>query len=307
MENTQINQIIDIRQSPQWGKYLEYLGWQKHQLNGGRFVYSRKAGPLTVAKFQRPTSLNAGQLKELDELAHKNIFAFVKLEPSPEQNVDELTQAQYKASASPLCPPSTIFINLANDIQTLTNKLSHSAKYSINRAKREGGVVEIISKPSVSLLKQVYPILKATAVKQKFMVPSFDDIKTKADIWRDECHLAIVKNSAGDIQGVKMFLSFNGNVWFMHGGTLESARKTKFGYLLLWESILYLKAKGYRYLDLEGKDDKRFPAFTKNWGGFSHFKEKFGGQNVEYPAPMIKYYSAILKHLSRIYGSASML
>ncbi|MFA5776164.1 MAG: hypothetical protein WC988_01255 [Patescibacteria group bacterium] len=304
MENSKINQIVDIRQSPQWGEYLKYLGWKKHSLGDCKNIYCRGAGPLTLAKMQRPVNLNANDLKYIDQLAQENKFAFVKLEPSLEQSVDDLTSAHYKISQSPLCPPSTIFIDLQNDTVTLEKNLSHSAKYSINRAKREGGHVEFFNSPSVDLLSQVYPALKNTAIKQKFFVPSFDDLKTKIDLWGSECHIAVVKSVDNVICGTKMFLGFNGNVWFMHGGTSEEGRKTKFGYLLLWESILYLKSHGYNFLDLEGKDDKRFPSFTKTWGGFSHFKERFGGIDIQYPYPVIKYYSSVLKFLSRLYNSA---
>ncbi|PIS22666.1 hypothetical protein COT50_00730 [candidate division WWE3 bacterium CG08_land_8_20_14_0_20_41_10] len=304
MENSKINQIIDLRQSPQWGEYLKYLGWQKHSLGDCKNIYSRQAGPLTIAKMQRPANLTTDNLKNIDDLAIDNKFAFVKLEPSLEQGVDELTRAHCKISQSPLCPPSTIFIDLQHDVETLHSDLSRSAKYSINRAKREEGHVDFYSNPSIDLLSQVYPALKDTAIKQKFFVPSFDDLKTKINLWGSECHFAVVKNSDGVIQGAKMFLGFNGNVWFMHGGTSEEGRKTKFGYLLLWESILYLKSCGYKFLDLEGRDDKRFPSFTKTWGGFSHFKERFGGIEAAFPYPQIKYYSLVLKFLSRLYNSA---
>jgi len=304
MENSKINQVVDIRQSPQWGEYLKYLGWKKHSLGDCKNIYSRRAGPISVAKMQRPANLNVNDLKEIDRLAQKNDFAFVKLEPSLEQNVDVLTQAHYKISQSPLCPPSTIFIDLQTDAATLEANLSHSCRYSINRAKRESAHVAFFQKPGLDLLSQVYPIMKNTALKQKFPVSSLDDLKTKIDLWGPDCHLAVVKSADGVICGTKMFLGFNGNVWFMHGGTSEEGRKTKFGYLLLWESLLYLKSHNYKFLDLEGKDDKRFPSFTKTWGGFSHFKERFGGIEVLYPRPTIKYYSPVLKFLARLYSSA---
>ncbi len=186
-------------------------------------------------------------------------------------------------------------------MELLQKYLSRSAKYSIHRAVREGGRVEFYKNPSIKLLTQVYTVYKETTEKQKFLGPSFNDLKTKKDLWGDECHLAVSKNPNGEIQGVNMFLCFDNNAWFIHGGTKNEARKTRFGYLLLWESILYLKSQNYKVLDLEGKDDKRFPSFTKNWGGFSHFKERFGGIEVPFPYPLIKYYNTALKILSRVY------
>ena len=68
----------------------------------------------------------------------------------------------------------------------------------------------------------------------------------------------------------------------------------------MWEAILHLKDSGYDWLDLEGVDDDRFPAFTRDWGGFSYFKEKFGGKVVRYPMPQIKYLNPVLRILSKV-------
>jgi len=89
-------------------------------------------------------------------------------------------------------------------------------------------------------------------------------------------------------------------VLFVSGGSTEAARKNKSGYLLMWETMKFLKGEGYEVFDLEGKYDERFPFQTRNWEGFSHFKEKFGGTPIEFPIPMIKF-------LSKIYGTVSKL
>lgn len=304
MEDSKINQIVDIRQSPQWGEYLKFLGWKKRSLNDCKNIYYRKVGPLTIAKMQRPQKLSADDLNEINKIAKENKFAFIKLEPSLNQNSDELARAEYKVSHSPLCPPTTIFLELENKISDLEDRLSSSARYSVRRAGREGGKVEFFCRPSEEILSQVYPVIKETGIKQKFFVPDFEDLKTKIHLWGSDCHITIVRDRANVIQGAQLFLGFNGNVWFINSGTTEEGRKTKFGYLLMWESVLYLKSHGYKFLDLEGKDDKRFPSFTKTWGGFSYFKEKFGGIEVLFPYPQIKYYSPVLKLLSRLYSSA---
>ena len=88
----------------------------------------------------------------------------------------------------------------------------------------------------------------------------------------------------------------------MFGGTTELGRHNKTGYELLWQSILYFKKLGYAWLDLEGVYDPRFPKYLNAWGGFSHFKEKFGGVVVEFPMPYIKYLSPVLKLIAKLYG-----
>ena len=303
MENSEINKIVDIRQSPEWGEYLKWLGWQKQSLDSCKNLYFLKLGFLTIAKMQRPSNLSQDDLQQLDDLAKIHKWAFIKLEPSLDQGLDDLDKADFKPSTSPLSPPSTIFIDLVKSTDDLWTNLSPSVKYSINRAKREGGIVETVSKPTNELLTKIHPIIVETAKSQKFPAPSMEDLIKKRDLWQEHLHLAVVKDVTGEICGLKIFLGFNGNVWYMHGGTSSAGRKTKSGYLLLWESILHLKSRGYKFLDLEGKDDKRFPAFTKGWGGFSHFKERFGGTEAKFPYPHIKYYSKSLKLLAKLTGS----
>lgn len=302
MENSKIDEIIDIRQSPEWGKYLEWLGWQKTSIGIHKNLYSLKLGLLEIAKMQRPDNLNQDDLQKLDDLAKSNKWAFIKLEPSLNQRVDDLTRRNFTISASPLSPPSTIFIDLSSPAELLWSKLSQSVRYSINRAKREGGVVEFITNPSARIISTIHPIIDETAKRQKFLAPNPDDVLKKLNLWQDHFHVAIVKNSDDVICGLKIFLGFNGNVWYMHGGTSAAGRKTTLGYLLLWEAILCLKKQSYKFLDLEGKDDKRFPFLSRNWGGFSHFKERFCGTNVEFPCPYIKYYNKGLIILNKIIG-----
>ena len=77
-------------------------------------------------------------------------------------------------------------------------------------------------------------------------------------------------------------------------------RKTKSGYLLTWEAILYFKRLGYVNLDLEGLFDKRFASFTSNWEGFTHFKDKFNGEIIELAGPQVKYTNPVMKLLSKL-------
>ena len=309
MENTPPNtvtkrnleDIADIRQSQEWQSYLAYLGWHTCTTNSQKPIYYRGAGPMVVAKMQRPPALTERELNNINDLAQEHKFSYLKLEPSLKQNLKILEQSGFSASFSPLSPPSTIFIDLTLDTNNLWDNLSSSAKYSINRAKREGGIVEHTVNPTTKQIDEVYQIIRTTALKQRFLVPDMEDLKTKLQLWREKFILSVSRNGKGQVFGVKIFLAHNQIVWFMHGGTSNEGRKTKYGYLLLWDAILKLKALGYGLLDLEGKDDSRFPIFTRNWGGFSHFKEKFGGIAIEHPRPYNKYYSKLLQALNTFY------
>jgi len=296
MGNSKTSKMIvqDIRQSKGWSEYLTFLGWNSVRTFNDINIEIRKVFFGGLVKIQRPKSISKNDLIEITEICKKNRALFIKLEPSLGQDLKILTDYGYVKSASPLLPPTTIFINLTNNEKALWNSVSHSGKYSVNRARREGTNVEFFQNPSEKVLKSFYDIHKQTGNKKGFYIENFEDIKKKVEIFKDESFVINVKDKEGAIMGANFYLGFDKNIWFMHGATSHEGRKSKAGYELVWKSFLYFKGLGYEILDLEGKDDKRFPNFTKGWGGFSHFKEKFGGREIIYPEPHIKYLNPLL-------------
>ena len=61
MENSQPNKTIEneLRQSDEWAKYLEWLGWKTKETSKGIKIYLRKTPFGKVAKVQRPGILSA--------------------------------------------------------------------------------------------------------------------------------------------------------------------------------------------------------------------------------------------------------
>ncbi|MBD3365984.1 peptidoglycan bridge formation glycyltransferase FemA/FemB family protein [candidate division WWE3 bacterium] len=295
---------LDLRQSKEWGQYLEFLGWQIFTTsNGVRYaVMQDRLG--NVVKVQRPRGVTPVDLQEIEEKAQELGSALIKVEPDLSQDLEVFKKEGYVKNMSPLCPPSTLFIDLRKSEKELYADLSGSCKYSIRRAYREGAQVEFFVNPKGEILEKFFKIHKSTGKQKSFYTQGFDDISKKVEVFGDQAVLGVVSSpleEGGDpvATGANLYLGFGKGVWYMHGGTTEEGRNTRNGYVLYWELILHLKKLGYEWLDFEGVDDKRFPSFTRNWGGLSHFKEKFGGGRVEFPAPRVKYLKPILKKLSK--------
>jgi lipid II:glycine glycyltransferase (peptidoglycan interpeptide bridge formation enzyme) len=253
----------------------------------------------SLIKIQRPSVLTKDDLVEIDVLAKKARALIVKLEPSVGQDENILVESEYINSRFPQCPPSTMYLDLKLSKEDLWKNLSHSAKYSINRSIREGDKFEIYENPKGEVLESFYKIARETSQKKKFYMMPLADFVARIDVFKDKSYIALVRDAEGIVSGAKFFLEDFGMVLYVSGGTSSEARKHKSGYLLTWESMLYFKERGLLALDLEGMDDPRFPFYTKEWGGFSHFKEKFGGDIVRYPIPYIKYYHPLMKMLSK--------
>jgi len=291
--------LTDIRQSPEWLSYLEFLGWEKIETpNGVRAaLMDNKFGK--AIKVQRPQRVIPQDLEEIEKVAIARKISMVKIEPSLYQDLKILEEAGYIPQGSPLSPPATIFIDLTLKPEDLWSQLSDSCKYSVRRAQRKGAKTEFFVNPSRDKVAEFYKIHASTGKQKGFYIQGEDDIQKKVELFGDKSILGTVSSEDGVVTGANLYLGFGKGVWYIHGGTTEEGRKTKNGYELYWQSFLYFKTLGYEWLDLEGVDDKRFPTFTKNWGGLSHFKERFGGIRVEFPSPYVKLFNPWLKRLSK--------
>jgi lipid II:glycine glycyltransferase (peptidoglycan interpeptide bridge formation enzyme) len=290
----------DVRQSDDWGKYLTSVGFKTIRTSDGVLMVIKRLWFFSLIKIQKPSPLSKEDLDEIESIARKENYFMIKLEPFVGQDENLLVQAGYSISTTPLSVPSTMVIDLTKDEKYLWEKLSHSAKYSINRAEREGATVRFYENPTEEAFKNFYEVFAETAKKQKFYKLPYKEALSRSECFGRKSHLVLAYDKDNVLASGKLFLGNKEVVLYSLGGTTEAGRKTKIGYELLWKSILYLKGLGYSALDLEGMDDSRFKFFTSGWGGFSHFKEKFGGIVVRFPYPYVKFSNGILSKLNKL-------
>lgn len=289
-----------FRQSPQWEHFMRFLKWEAVKLPSGDNAFFLKSPLGTVCKIQRPNQLSQANLENLDKIAMQKKALFIKLEPNLTQDISLLAQNGYIPTEFPLAPPKTMLLDLTKTQAELWGAVSHSGKYSINRARRENSMVEIIKNPTTEQIERFYRVQLYTGKRGKFYVEPLAHALAVAKEFADHCYLAWVFDNDNKLESAKIFVDYKNVLTYIRGGTTPAGRKQKGGYLLMWEAMLYFKNLGFELIDLEGLDDKRFYRFTRGWGGFSHFKEKFGGIVVEFPAPHLKIYNPVLKFISKI-------
>lgn len=294
-----MNYIKDPRQSDNWAKYLEFLGWSHKRTRSGVLISYRKMPIGALVKIQRPQPLGKSDLEEIEEVCREIKAFFIKIEPNIGQDEDVLDKLGYEKSRFPLVPTKTMIVDLKKSEEDLWKALSRSGKYSTNRARREEAKVEFYKNPPEEKLEIYHDIHVYTGREKKFYTQPYKELLKKVELWGDESYLALVYNKDGTLAGGKFYLCEEKNVLYHLGATSREGRKTKAGYLMTWESILYFKNLGYEILDLEGLTDDRFPEFTKKWGGFANFKDRFGGEVVVFPHPRVKYLNAFFRFLAK--------
>ena len=83
-----------------------------------------------------------------------------------------------------------------------------------------------------------------------------------------------------------IFLKGGKMSYYWQAFTGSTGRENMSQYKIVWEGILWAKARGARVFDFEGVFDSRFP--DKSWKGFSHFKKSFGVEVKTYPGAFVK-------------------
>lgn len=304
MESFKFNKVTqDLRQSENWKEYLKWLGWNCIRTSKGTSIAIRKTPIGALTKIQRPRNLDEQELKEIEQICLKHKAMFIKIEPGLAQNLDLLESRGYRENKHPFIPPSTSIIDLTLSEENLWKNLSKSGKYSVKRARRDGAKVTYYKNPQKKEIVHFHRLMAETSKEKKLISTKLEDLQKKVALFKENSDLVLVKDGNDKLMAGNLYFGVEKTTWYLHGATAHAGRKGNWGYELMWQSILYFKKEGYTVLELEGIDDDRFPSFTKTWGGFSYFKEKFGGKKIKFPAPYMKVLNPLLKFFERVYGT----
>jgi lipid II:glycine glycyltransferase (peptidoglycan interpeptide bridge formation enzyme) len=294
--------IDDIRQSDPWMECLKLYGWKIFTTTNNTKVALMTTFMGSFIKIYKPPILTKDDLLEIEALAKKRRGMFIRIEPNVGQDVNLMESMGYVTSPHPFNPTKNAYFDLTMDLNNLWNSFSESVRYSINRARREGTIIEKYLNPDETKLKEFFDMHWATAQLKSFGAKPFSDMKYRAGLFGDQAILLMSYDKNHNLCNGKLLLAYKGNVWYTYGGSTTLGRKNKAGYLLQWATFEELKKMGYKYLDLDGLYDDRFPNKLKEYGGFSHFKERFNPIVVEFPLPYVKYLSPVMRMLKKLYG-----
>ncbi len=280
-------QVHDIRQSKKWSEYLSMYNWNSIELDNGIILRSIPVYIFKLAKCQRPRPFTDKDLTIIEDVCKKNKILYLTIFPHQQQNEDVFLQMGYKPTKNLDVPVKTMFIDLTLSEDVLWKNLSSKCRYSIKRSEKDKVHIEFIRNPDAEQIKKFYNVVNNRGKSKKFYVQSLKDYYKKGEVFGDEAYIVNAYTQDG-LLGSKMFLGHNKCVWYMYAGTTPIGQKYQSGYKMMWESILYFKKLGYETMDLEGLADDRVPAFYNRMLGFSAFKQKFGGEIIEFPLPYSK-------------------
>lgn len=284
--------MIDIRQSPQYAKFMEDLGWRVEKV--GKWKAFVKKFPLIgsfikIQKIKPPIPF-----EEIEQLRRQ--YKFFKIQIAPEvyftpgvkwadiKVQNQLINYGYRIDRSPNIPTKTIHIDITQSEKNLFNNFIEAKRRAVRRAVKNNVVVKesydidlfinlrkkqnfplgfLLEKEMMSLWKNFYP-------KKTTLLLASCQFNAAAKNWQD-----IV------LAGI-LLLFHDHTAYYWYASSSSQGKKLFAPTLLVWEALKIAKEKGAKVFDFEGIFDERFPKATNSWKGFSKFKEGFGGKKITY-------------------------
>ena len=128
-----------------------------------------------------------------------------------------------------------------------------------------------------------------TLANGNFVVAYYDpnDQKAKFDVFDKDAFVVCCFSKGSGLLAGAVIVSFDKCAYYYYAVTSDKGREFLAGYLVVWEAMREAKRRGYQVFDFGGIYDDRFK-YLKRWQGFSAFKKKFGGEEVNYPGPFVR-------------------
>ncbi len=291
---------MHIKQSKEWGSYLKYLGWESLYLP--QAIRIKKLGPYSLIKIQRPKRVTQKFLEKLDDIAKGKNALFIKIEPDNPVNIQILQSFGYTKDKTPLSPTKTVLMDLTFSLDEIFKKFSKDTRQRVRKFTRPhrltaqrlaGGAILHKRITDETALKDFYSLFKQTAKIRGFWVPPIKEIKAKSQAFKDNGFI-IIAYEKDKTAATAYILIKEKTAYYEH-----AAHNPKIAgdspYQVLWQVILECKKLKLEKLDLCGIYDERFKKQTGGWKNFTIFKNKWGGKEVEYCSPYIKYFNLLAR------------
>lgn len=256
--------MADLRQSIQYGRYLQVLGWQAIKIDHCQiFLKKIPLLPFSIIKIQRPAS--PLPLAKIKQFTRQHRAFLVKLEPL----IASAAPPEYRHDSWPLLPTKTVQIDLTKSEKQLWQAINKKTRKCLQKAQ------------ATNLTRDYF-----YQNFQKFGkgdVPPPKEFKALVTAFGQNAWLLTVGGLAG-----ALILIHDQTAYYYYAFTSPAGRKVFAQHFLVWEAIKRAKKAGCLVFDFEGVEDKRY-RFTCKWRGFSHFKKSFGGKEITYPGSFSRW------------------
>lgn len=263
--------VSSFLQSSAWEEFQRSLGRETtrvrnvllvtHSLpTGGHYLYA-----------PRPSALDPYFEDELEKCLRERGSIFAKIDHNDALEADAVG-ARHSHSIQ---PEETMFVSLTEPERAILERMHEKTRYNIRLAEKKGVSISTM----LVGIETFYRLLQDTAEREKFRLHDKEYYEKLISLSsNDFSNKVFVAHHRGEPVAAALvnFYKPSGTATYLHGGSLRAMRDVMAPYLLHWEIMREAKRKGYRFYDLWGIDEKRWPGLTR-------FKEGFRGMHIIYP------------------------
>ncbi len=177
---------------------------------------------------------------------------------------------------------STVFVDLAPGEEAVLASFNQTARRNIRKAQAAGVVVAPVD-PTPENLHIMFELMRATEGRAHYgLRPEayFADYwKSMWDAGRAELLFA---SHEGDVLAGIFVTSLGRRAWYKDGGSFDIKRELQASYLLQWETMRWLMARGIVKYDLVGSPNRDEIDTPNSRAGLYEFKRKFNPEITEF-------------------------
>jgi len=272
--------MVDLRQTKEWADWLAATGWivEKIKTQDGKFFYGFiRPMPFLGFSFMKLQRFEKSiDWKQLSNLKKKYHVWWSVLEPKSERVIPGILKAGYRLTREPYLPMKTRIIDITKNEKALLGDMSENFRRVIKKGT-VAKMIEITADEFYSGWKRWTKSYILTKGQFAGLVKAFGE---KTEFW------ALERN--GEILSAIMLLFTPDTCFYYQTWTSDTGRKSSEHVRLTWETMRRAKKLKMKFYNFEGIQDPRFP--LKKWEGFTEFKRRFGGYELEYPGSYLKWF-----------------
>ena len=169
-------------------------------------------------------------------------------------------------------PNKTAIVDLQKAEDELLAAMHQKTRYNIRLAEKRGVKIREASNED---FENFWRIMKETVDRDGFRLHSKEHYRKMLELDKNFVKLFLAEYNGKIITAV-LATFFGDMITYVHGASANEYRNVMAPYLLHWHIIKLGKSLGFKYYDLNGVDENKWPGVTK-------FKIGFGGAIVNYP------------------------
>lgn len=282
---TKFSSRSDLHQSAMYAGLMREIGWSVTGKLHSELFY-RTLGPFTVAKIQRPKTLDLAWIANFRK-KHRTLTTYI--EPGLSTT---LPNQRLGIHVEPFAHSCTSLIDINRSEQDILNSFSQKTRYNIVHTLKKGEIKVVTTKLGHLSKKQsddFYALHESWSHKKDvigYPIPLLNAVlKSFADT--GNLHLCYKDE---ELIGSLLTLDYDSVTTYYAAFASLLGYKTFAPTLLTWTAIQTAISRRNDIFDFGGIYDPRYPKMYKKWQGFTKFKAGFNSTVVSFPPTSLQLF-----------------